>query len=111
VNERAGRAAAEAIAHEMGAGTAVFIHTDVGDERSVEHLAREAMSQFGRVDIVLNNATVAPLGKLAGYYRHLGELATGYEKDPIKLAESLRHVKAWQAEAEQLQQEISDADR
>jgi hypothetical protein len=46
----------------------------------------------------------APLNKLAGYYKHLGELAKGYEKDPIKLAESLRHVNAWQAETEQLQE-------
>lgn len=48
----------------------------------------------------------APLDKLARYYKHLGELAQGYEKDPIKLEESLGHVNAWQAEAEQLAEEL-----
>jgi hypothetical protein len=46
----------------------------------------------------------APLSRLARYYQHLGELAKGYERDPAKLQEALRHVNAWQAEAEQLQQ-------
>ncbi|HMN59022.1 MAG TPA: SDR family oxidoreductase [Anaerolinea sp.] len=43
-----------------------------------------------------------PLEKLAGYYEHLADLAKGYEKDPAKLEESLRHVYAWRDEVEQL---------
>jgi NAD(P)-dependent dehydrogenase (short-subunit alcohol dehydrogenase family) len=62
VNAPAGQAAADALNGEMGAGAAVFIHTDVGDERSIEHLSQEARRLFGHVDIVLNNATLAPLG-------------------------------------------------
>jgi NAD(P)-dependent dehydrogenase (short-subunit alcohol dehydrogenase family) len=40
----------------------VAVQSDVGDERSVQHLAREAERRIGPVDIVLNNATVTPMG-------------------------------------------------
>jgi len=43
-----------------------------------------------------------PLEKLAGYYDHLAELAKGYEKDPTKLEESLRHVYRWRDEVKAL---------
>jgi NAD(P)-dependent dehydrogenase (short-subunit alcohol dehydrogenase family) len=43
-----------------------------------------------------------PLAKLAGYYEHLAELAKGYEKDPVKLAENLRHVYRWRDDVNEL---------
>jgi len=43
-----------------------------------------------------------PLAKLAGYYDHLAELAKGYEKDPAKLEENLRHVYRWRDEVNEL---------
>jgi NAD(P)-dependent dehydrogenase (short-subunit alcohol dehydrogenase family) len=43
-----------------------------------------------------------PLAKLAGYYEHLAELAKGYEKDPVKLEDNLRHVYGWRDEVERL---------
>jgi NAD(P)-dependent dehydrogenase (short-subunit alcohol dehydrogenase family) len=45
---------------------------------------------------------VPPLTKLAAYYNHLAELAKGYEKDPAKLEESLRHVYRWRDEVNEL---------
>lgn len=62
IDKRTGIAAAQCIAGEMGADSAVCIRTDVSDERSVRHLAQEAGKHFGPVDIVLNNATVSPVG-------------------------------------------------
>jgi len=62
INKDAGKAAAERITQEMGAGTAASIQTDVGDERSVSNLARQALRMYRKVDVVLNNATIAPLG-------------------------------------------------
>jgi len=47
--------------------------------------------------------TPPPLGKLAGYYNHLAELAKGYEKDRAKLEDNLRHVYGWKEEVEQLE--------
>jgi hypothetical protein len=44
-----------------------------------------------------------PLEKLAGYYEHLAELAKGYEKDPAKLEDNLRHVYRWRDEVKELQ--------
>jgi NAD(P)-dependent dehydrogenase (short-subunit alcohol dehydrogenase family) len=66
IDRKTGREAAARISAEMGAGAAVFIHTDVGCERSVTRLARRAERAFGQVvDIVLNNATVAALGAIS----------------------------------------------
>jgi len=64
INSKAGREVESRLLDEFGAGAARFIHTDVGDERSVRHLARQATREFGRVDVVINNATLAPLGAI-----------------------------------------------
>lgn len=57
-----GAKAARRIIAEHGPGTALFVRTDVGDERHVARLARQVRRAFGRVDIVLNNATTVQLG-------------------------------------------------
>lgn len=38
------------------------IPVDIGDESDVKKMARQAVEHFGRVDIVINNATVTPMG-------------------------------------------------
>ncbi|HLO34204.1 MAG TPA: hypothetical protein VK249_33975, partial [Anaerolineales bacterium] len=43
-----------------------------------------------------------PLEKLSAYYQHLADLAKGYEKDPAKLEENLRHVYRWRDEVNNL---------
>ncbi|MEA4907069.1 MAG: SDR family oxidoreductase [Anaerolineaceae bacterium] len=58
INPSAGQQAARRIAAEFGPHAARFVHTDVGDERSVARLARQVQA----ADIVINNATLAPLG-------------------------------------------------
>ena len=62
IDRRSGQAAEERLNREFGAGKALFVHTDVGDEREVENLVRKAERAFDRVDVVINNATIAPLG-------------------------------------------------
>ena len=57
-----GKAAAESLCRELGDGLVTFIQTDVGDERSVANMANQALNKFGKVDIVINNATVTPMG-------------------------------------------------
>jgi len=57
-----GKRAEGRLADEFGLGRAHFVQTDVGDERSVARLKREAERLMGTVDIVLNNATVTPMG-------------------------------------------------
>lgn len=51
-----------------------------------------------------------PLERLAGYYEHLADLAKGYEKDPARLEESLRHVYRWRDEVHDLARWISEKD-
>lgn len=49
---------------EFGKERVLFIHTDVGDETSVQNLYRLSVMAFGRVDAVINNATIAVLGQV-----------------------------------------------
>lgn len=64
IDETRGQQAATLLAGEYGEGRISFVPTDVGDEASVQNLYRVATRQFGRVDAVINNATIAELGKV-----------------------------------------------
>jgi NAD(P)-dependent dehydrogenase (short-subunit alcohol dehydrogenase family) len=62
INETSGRQAEASLAKEFGLGRVLFILTDVGDETSVKNVYSSAVRQFGKVDAVINNATIAVLG-------------------------------------------------
>jgi NAD(P)-dependent dehydrogenase (short-subunit alcohol dehydrogenase family) len=62
IDRRLGTEAAAHLSRDFGAGAATFVETDVADERSVNALAHQTLRSYGRVDAVLNNATIAPLG-------------------------------------------------
>jgi NAD(P)-dependent dehydrogenase (short-subunit alcohol dehydrogenase family) len=62
VNEKTGKAAAETLANEFGPEKVLFVKTDVGNDKDIEKLAKEATRKWEKVDIVLNNATVFPMG-------------------------------------------------
>lgn len=64
INEADGAAAAARLEAEFGGGRVLFVRTDVGDEAQVTRLAGEAVRHFSKVDIVLNNATVFPIGSV-----------------------------------------------
>lgn len=55
-NVAAGEAAIEQI--QRGGGEAIFVHTDIGAERDVIALLETASNQFGRIDVLYNNAAV-----------------------------------------------------
>lgn len=46
-------------------GTALAVPTDVADQSQVEHLVAAAVEQFGRVDVLVNNAGVAIASRFA----------------------------------------------
>jgi NAD(P)-dependent dehydrogenase (short-subunit alcohol dehydrogenase family) len=62
IGEKNGRAAEEALNKEFGADKAFFVKTDVGSEQAIDQLAQSAQKKYGKIDIILNNATVFPLG-------------------------------------------------
>jgi NAD(P)-dependent dehydrogenase (short-subunit alcohol dehydrogenase family) len=62
INQATGEQAEEKLAAEFEPGRASFVPTDVGDEASVQNLYQEAVQRFGKVDTVINNATIAVLG-------------------------------------------------
>ena len=62
VNSRSNQAEAEAVAREArGLGVkAVSIVADVGSKDQVDGMIAKAMSEFGRIDILINNAAIRP---------------------------------------------------
>ena len=62
INPKTGQQSAQKLNQEFGSDMALFIRTDIGDENSVKNLARQLDKTFGKVDIVINNATIAEIG-------------------------------------------------
>ena len=64
INHTNGRKAERALEDEFGKDRVLFVHTDVGDEQSVNNLYQLSILAFGKVDAVINNATIAVLGQV-----------------------------------------------
>jgi len=62
VDPQLGHDATAQINREFDYDSSVFVRTDVGNEDSVIHLARQVIRLHGRVDIILNNAVTIPVG-------------------------------------------------
>jgi len=62
INKPNGQESARRLNEEFGTDSAFFVHTDIGDERSVANLKQKSLRHYGRVDIIINNATIASLG-------------------------------------------------
>jgi 3-oxoacyl-[acyl-carrier protein] reductase len=62
VNSRTNQAEADAVAREAQARgvKAISIVADVGKKDQVEAMAARALSEFGRVDVLVNNAAIRP---------------------------------------------------
>jgi NAD(P)-dependent dehydrogenase (short-subunit alcohol dehydrogenase family) len=62
INADNGAEAAERLGAEFEERRVTFVQSDVGDEVSVQNLYYAAVQRYGKVDVVLNNATIAALG-------------------------------------------------
>ncbi|HEV8458582.1 MAG TPA: 3-oxoacyl-ACP reductase family protein [Methylomirabilota bacterium] len=56
LNEAKGKAVVEEIT--AAGGAALFVHTDVAEEASCEEMVASTVRQFGRLDVLVNNAAV-----------------------------------------------------
>lgn len=54
--------AIQTLAAEFGPDRVMAAQADVGDEQAVHDLIEAAAARFGRIDVVVNNATYAPAG-------------------------------------------------
>ncbi|MEQ8156076.1 MAG: SDR family oxidoreductase [Clostridiaceae bacterium] len=59
-----GKKAEEELNKEFGEKGPIFIHTNIGNERSVKRLVKKAYNTFGKIDILINNATITPMGSV-----------------------------------------------
>ena len=64
IDEKNGKNAEEKINKEFGAGKALFVKIDIGNEKDIDKLAETVLEKLGKVDVVLNNATVFPMGAI-----------------------------------------------
>ena len=56
LNEPKGKAVAEELQAQGGQG--LFVRTDVADEASCQEMAAATLRQFGRIDVLVNNAAI-----------------------------------------------------
>lgn len=63
IDKTKGKSAEKSLAGEFGKNRAFFIHTDISRKSSVKNLRNKIYSRFGQVDVIINNATVTPLGR------------------------------------------------
>jgi NAD(P)-dependent dehydrogenase (short-subunit alcohol dehydrogenase family) len=62
IDKMKGEKAEAELNKEFGEGIACFIHADIRNDRSVKKLAKKVHRAFGKLDIIINNATIAPIG-------------------------------------------------
>jgi len=62
VNARTNKAEADAVAQEVraGGGKALSVLADVSKKEQVDTMVSRALSEFGRIDILINNAAIRP---------------------------------------------------
>ena len=64
ISHQNGRQAEHTLEGAFGKEHVLFVQTDVGDEASVRNLYHLAVMAFGKVDAIINNATIAVLGQV-----------------------------------------------
>jgi NAD(P)-dependent dehydrogenase (short-subunit alcohol dehydrogenase family) len=69
--------AEKAINEQLCKSAALFYHIDLSDELQIDKLHSFLKDQYGFVDIVFNNATIAPLGAVERQNKRMGQKLCG----------------------------------
>ena len=62
INEEKGIQAQQSINNELHTGHASFFHVDLTDDKQIDELYSFVINRYGSIDVLFNNATIAPLG-------------------------------------------------
>jgi NAD(P)-dependent dehydrogenase (short-subunit alcohol dehydrogenase family) len=62
IDQVKGKTAQAKLNAEFGANCSMFIRADIGNERHVKCLAKKVFKTYGNLDIIINNATITPIG-------------------------------------------------
>lgn len=62
INKVSGKKAEAELKKEFGEENVCFIRADIGNVRSVNSLVKKIHRTFGKLDAIINNATIAPMG-------------------------------------------------
>ncbi len=90
VDEKNGKSAADNLNAEFGQELAFFVKTDLGSDKDVERLVKEVLNKWGKVDIILNNATVFPMGAVKDVPVEKWDLSYKVHiRGPVALAKAL----------------------
>lgn len=89
INKKRAKAAEECLAREFGDRRVLFVPTDVGDAASVRRLAQKVCAWSGKVDIIINNATIAPLGSVKDIAIDVWDASYGVNlRGPVLMAQT-----------------------
>lgn len=64
IDQDSGTSAVTEILDQFGDNSATYGQTDVGDVNSIKEHKRSALESYGKVDVVVNNATITPMGSV-----------------------------------------------
>ncbi len=76
MNEAGAKATADELCAKYGAGTAVAVGANVGDEASVKAMVAKCVAEFGGLDVFVNNAGIVRAGSLEEMTKPNFELVT-----------------------------------
>ncbi|MBQ7381217.1 MAG: SDR family oxidoreductase, partial [Clostridia bacterium] len=76
MNEAGAKATADELCEKFGAGVAVSVGANVSDEESVKAMVAKCVSEFGGLDVLVNNAGIVRAGSLEEMTKSNFELVT-----------------------------------
>ncbi len=76
MNEAGAKATADELCAKFGAGAAVSVAANVGDEDSVKAMVARCVAEFGGLDVLVNNAGIVRAGSLEEMTKSNFELVT-----------------------------------